>query len=189
MLTINTLRKWSGNIDVQTTYEANEQKVNEIFALTLALGSNEYTSTQRDELITIAEQCPITGGPKPVYMARGMLRLKGVIVSSLIDCTKEKEDKANDRARVTNDTQFDFAVNIYPNPAIDDIIVTYSFYEKVDRELVIYDFMGRMIKSYSLEKNKGKIIVEQKGLSSGVHLFAIRSNGRSIYTEKVIIQN
>lgn len=75
-----------------------------------------------------------------------------------------------------------------PNPFSDKTTIEYQLPDKLKvASLVIYDLNGRSIATYGIS-NKGSIDFNANGLSNGTYAYAIIANGKSIATQKMIIQ-
>jgi hypothetical protein len=73
---------------------------------------------------------------------------------------------------------------LYPNPANDQIGIGYT---GTASELRIFDLLGKEIKKLPLKE--GTTIVETASLVNGLYFFNIVSGGRTLVSEKVLIQH
>ncbi len=77
-----------------------------------------------------------------------------------------------------NDIALDTAINMYPNPAKNNVTFANSSNIQLEKA-VIYDISGRLIDTFNLSNMQGEKIVDISGLSSGVYLVQITGEGSS----------
>jgi len=75
-----------------------------------------------------------------------------------------------------------------PNPFSNNTTIEYQLPENVDNaSLVISDLTGKIISTYTISE-KGTVQFDANGLDSGIYLYAIIANGKSIASQKMVIQ-
>ena len=81
-----------------------------------------------------------------------------------------------------NDQSFEFSkVNIYPNPANEQVVITW---ENVDAESVkIYSFQGRIVENVHVSKKSTTQVIDISKLNSGVYFIKV---GKS--TKKLVVK-
>jgi Secretion system C-terminal sorting domain len=102
--------------------------------------------------------------------------------------------KYNNRVRMVYNPQLSIPkepaqvahVDIYPNPAKNEIIIEYNFDSNEDGVLQIADMMGRLLitKNLSIQKQKEGIDIEH--LSQGVYLYRVVQGGVQISAGRII---
>ena len=89
------------------------------------------------------------------------------------------------------DSPVDIATfNIYPNPAVDQVSVTFELKSKERVVIEMVDISGRIVKSTDLGKKDAGIYQERinvEGLTSGMYLLNIRTDNGSV-TKKLFVQ-
>lgn len=79
-------------------------------------------------------------------------------------------------------------VNIYPNPASHFISITYELGNPSRTyQIVVYDVMGRALKSRMLMQKSDRVQVELNGFDPGIYVCALMSDTRIICTKKFIV--
>ena len=96
---------------------------------------------------------------------------------------RNNEDKlfANDRIVVST---------IYPNPADDFAEVEYSLAPSVnDAKLTFYNVIGLEVKAVELPKDEKKVRIVTRDMNSGVYLYQLSVDGKSLVTKKMFIKH
>jgi hypothetical protein len=82
-----------------------------------------------------------------------------------------------------------YSLQLHPNPFTTQAIVQYALPDgSKNATLIIYDIMGRKLNSYALNNTTGEITINANTLSSGVYLYSLVANGKTIATKKMVIQ-
>ena len=82
--------------------------------------------------------------------------------------------------------QGDLMFKIYPNPNDGKWMLEYEL-EVEKGEFKLFDLTGKYIETIELYKEVHKVEIEKQDLSSGIYLFKINSNNRTIYNGKIVI--
>ncbi|MCX6258354.1 MAG: T9SS type A sorting domain-containing protein [Bacteroidia bacterium] len=77
--------------------------------------------------------------------------------------------------------------SVTPNPFTDKAYINMGSKYKVDEEILIFDFSGRVVRTYD-HINSDKIEIDRNGLSSGVYFISVRNNSGIIYINKLVAQ-
>ena len=91
---------------------------------------------------------------------------------------------------ITSESNNDFKLDIYPNPAKDKITISY-YIEKANNIVVeLYDIHGNRIQQYSSKSSSGKQSTElfMKDYDSGIYFIKLNTGNKSVI-KKVIILN
>lgn len=81
-----------------------------------------------------------------------------------------------------------YAVSIYPNPAIQNTNLSWNISEKLDNcKIYIYSIAGKLIHTYDIQANEGKLTIETGNLSDGVYFYSLENKGEQKSTDKFII--
>ncbi|MBY0424978.1 MAG: PKD domain-containing protein, partial [Cytophagales bacterium] len=82
------------------------------------------------------------------------------------------------------------ALNLYPNPASDEVLLQFDRVVLNDRNWVIYDALGASVLTGKIEAGYNQSIVATSKLASGWYvLVVLPENGRAAVTKKLIIQH
>jgi hypothetical protein len=77
----------------------------------------------------------------------------------------------------------------YPNPVSDNLTINYSLDRNTDNVRIdVYDVVGQIIRTYALSSSEGQLKVNVDGINSGVYFYAIKVDGETIKTERVIVK-
>jgi len=85
----------------------------------------------------------------------------------------------NDRIQVSH---------VYPNPASDFVDIDYQFFGNQDLRVSFYNVLGEQIKEYSLDRDLRTIRIPLRDFSSGMYLYQLSIDGRSVATKKLIVR-
>ncbi|NNC85830.1 MAG: T9SS type A sorting domain-containing protein, partial [Bacteroidia bacterium] len=165
------------------TIEVNTQEVNDIYLNTLAEGITEFSTSQENSLFSIANQCPLEGGAA-VFMARSMYYL--------IDRTAHYDDRwlCLQEGIILREQNVDISsnnFNVYPNPANNELTVTYSIEEEETTIFELYDGIGKKLIRSTLDKNDNTIIIDVSNIKNGIYFYKIVSNNKNVKNGKIII--
>ncbi|MBK9730653.1 MAG: T9SS type A sorting domain-containing protein [Chitinophagaceae bacterium] len=154
--------------------------INSILLSTIAIEDFTLGSTEIDDLLEIASQCPFTGGPA-VYEARELLFLSG-------DATTFDDAELCDTSsspKYSNETDLHFS--LYPNPAATFINIMCPETFQVNTFIIIEDLSGRRLKREQLtaELNVKQISIEN--LSAGLYLVKIERNDVDLFNQKLVL--
>lgn len=100
-------------------YQTNEKSANNLFLNTIAQGSSTFDAQQTETLLSIAGQCPLSGG-RGVHYARSLYQL--VTDSTFVDiCDAGSE-------RIASGLQPDLeeegsGIRVFPNPVSGELLV------------------------------------------------------------------
>ncbi|MBX7242016.1 MAG: T9SS type A sorting domain-containing protein [Bacteroidia bacterium] len=160
------------------------QKINEIYFSTIAREIYTFTPTQLQQIIDIANQCPLAGGTA-VYKARGLWSTVNDSLffddTGVCNALGMSMRKAQTEAKLTKDKPM-----IYPNPANQTLNIYCPEIKDAGTQLIFYNLMGQKVHSSAIEKTHQQITLT--GLRSGIYLVQIVSGQSILLTEKLIIE-
>lgn len=111
------------------------------------------------------------------FTTAGGLSTSAVSVIMPIGCTKLGTQSFNEIQKV----------NVYPNPFNSHINVDINdSFDINNTSIVLYDSIGKEVKNASVKEKS--FLLETNNLSSGIYLYKIISNGRTIQTGKLIAE-
>lgn len=82
------------------------------------------------------------------------------------------------------------SLSAYPNPMSGSSVLTYDFtsvQSYCEAHILLYDVMGKEVKSIELKNNKGQIILNKGSLANGTYFYSLVVDGTKLKTEKLII--
>ncbi len=77
---------------------------------------------------------------------------------------------------------------LYPNPATEHVVVEYDLQGAERGEVLVRDPLGRTVHAMRVQERKGQFVLAMQAFSSGIYMLELRSGGRSIQVEKLIVQ-
>lgn len=178
----------SQNAAVTTTavYETNERTVNDIFLNTVAQGIFDFTSSQKDSLDVIANQCPKMGG-SVVYEARALYQL--IEEKNYNDqdiCFPSHSALVNGTGHDVNTASLPM-VSIYPNPAGDEMVVALGENVMADR-VEIVSLSGQPVLVRNIGEPLHKVTLPIGDIPVGIYFVELKNGNRRVSTEKLVIQ-
>jgi hypothetical protein len=86
----------------------------------------------------------------------------------------------NDRVQVSH---------VYPNPAIDYAEIDFQINAGVqDVKVTFYNILGQEIKEISLERDQRNVRIPMRDFNSGMYMYQLSIDGRSVATKKLIVR-
>jgi hypothetical protein len=153
-------------LNVENDITANTKLLNEIYFSTFGKGIYTFTDTQLQLLKTIAIQCPVSGGPS-VYGARSLL-------SGCYDTTYDDSDiclQAGILKSLQNPVMVNEQIqyNFYPNPASENLTITWNIPLDEQAELNLYNTTGQRIFTQRILLKNTAVNIDISGMSSGIY--------------------
>jgi hypothetical protein len=182
------LQTENGLLPSPESYQQNENIMNDIYLKTVAKHSINFSPEQISNLEDIAYQCPLSGG-KAVYQARS--------IYSIINPQASYNDKAlcleegllyrQGTTHVEENKDLEPSIHLYPNPATDQVHLTWEGLDAGMGELWIWDNMGRLKQrqTIDLSQRKGLDIVTES-LSEGIYHLQLHCK-QGIFPKKLIL--
>jgi hypothetical protein len=79
---------------------------------------------------------------------------------------------------------------ISPNPANDVASIAYSFSTKpTDAQLIVYNMIGEMVASYSINQRQGQIRIQARDLNSGIYFCSLMHEGKKLETKRLVVNH
>jgi hypothetical protein len=85
----------------------------------------------------------------------------------------------NDRIQVSH---------AYPNPASDFLDIDYQVVGNQELRLGFYNVLGEQVKEYTLDRDQKTLRISLRDFSSGMYLYQLIVDGRSVATKKIIVR-
>lgn len=178
------------------TIETNHKALNRL-RLTVTLANvDTLTEGQVDSLKIIARQCPNIGG-KPVFHARIWLRSVGVdsldnvdtcdvirlVIpdSMLIDTLEERKVPTvhDELARLS----------VYPNPAQDQLTVSYDLTGCGGVKASVISLDGRTVREMAHDSERGEFAIDLTDIPSGLYLLKLEGRDGTQRVVKFVVNN
>ena len=84
-----------------------------------------------------------------------------------------------------------FKLSAYPNPYTNTTIINYDFSgikEFSKANIVVFDMMGKVVKTIDLKGNQGNVTMDRAKMSAGVYFYSLMVDGSRLKTEKLVVQ-
>jgi hypothetical protein len=138
-------------------------------------------------LLSIANQCPLAGGPA-VYWARGIYEMvvPGIVYNDDSVCTTVSNERrgvdANSNSVLANNPVESESIITYPNPTdgIFNIEVENTYLNAIAQ---IYDVLGKVVFEQKITNVKSTL--DLSSLNKGTYIISIRSEAGNIYRNKI----
>ena len=183
-------------------YVQNEKWINSMFFKLWVLpgGNDSITPEEIEQINTLAVQCPYLAGngvykarslntmfyPSKTYNDLNICNYNGVYKngSGLFD---EEERIIDSLKNVNNIAETGNKIKVYPNPAHDQITVSYKIGEQDNAELVLEDMWGRVLQRINLPSSAKVVNTRLNNLPSGVYVYKYNINNHTSETGKLVI--
>lgn len=79
--------------------------------------------------------------------------------------------------------------NAYPNPSTGEVKIDYTTGKSQGQvaTLRLYDFLGREVKTVSLKRSSGSIMLDINNLQAGIYFYSLEVAGRIVATKRLIV--
>ncbi len=168
---VNTL----GTVFAETQSAANLKAFYSIMLQSMVVG-NAMTTTMHQDMVGIAEQCPISGGPA-VYMARHLLAGENLNLSA---CESNRE-----RTGEALGTRMDMAVLPNPSTGIFQVLLA-SEYVGQRISVQVLNQLGQLVHQQESIFEQ-QIRIDLSNTPNGLFLLKVSANNRTVGTEQLIL--
>ncbi|MDQ3049345.1 MAG: T9SS type A sorting domain-containing protein [Bacteroidota bacterium] len=165
------------------TIASNEQLINEIYFSTISRDIYEFTSQQISVLLSIAVQCPMSGGnsvmnaralyalvdPDKHYNDRDLCMLDGILLRQTASTTNKRK------------------CIVFPNPANNYATLSYQLENDSPGVLEIFNHVGQKLSRYNLNANETNFIFSIVDITPGVYYLRIQQDNNVIDNLKFVI--
>jgi hypothetical protein len=86
-----------------------------------------------------------------------------------------------------NEFEVKNSVKLYPNPAVDNLVISYEMPLNANGKLIITDILGKEILNTNITGNKSNYVVDVSNYQNGVYLSTLLVNNKKITTKKFIV--
>jgi hypothetical protein len=85
----------------------------------------------------------------------------------------------NDRIQVSH---------VYPNPASEFVDIDYQVAGNQEFRVSFYNVLGEQVKDFNLDRDQRTLRISLRDFSSGMYLYQLSIDGRSVATKKLIVR-
>jgi hypothetical protein len=82
----------------------------------------------------------------------------------------------------------DVTVKIFPNPFSASAHISFNYFERTEKTLVLYDLLGQEIKKITIPESAYSATIERGDLSSGVYLYKLFDKQKVLAGGKIIVR-
>lgn len=176
---INTALFDNSLVQSSKLVEQNEKLINTIYLETIAQGIYELNANQAASVLSIAEQCPYSGG-SAVYRARVLYQLvdKNMEYNDFSTCLAQGYFRKShpENSQINDSTSELVKFGISPNPAKNEATVYYENKFKEVSFLEICNLSGKKIDSFELPQDGTTVKLNTSFYENGVYLVKILSS-------------
>lgn len=108
------------------------------------------------------------------------------IVNTPVERRLIEENTNNDKYLFYNDRIQ--VSHVYPNPASDFVDIDYQVSGSQDLRVSFYNVLGEQVKEYILDRDQRTMRISLRDFSSGMYLYQLSIDGRSVATKKLIVR-
>ena len=180
LFTLDSIRLLINNTVVMDSCLAILNTVNKVRLNQIEIDSISFQEIQT--LIPIAESCPEYSGDG-VYIARGLLSMY------LSDDFPTFEDcvSGSIEPRSINKKAYDQKLTIFPNPATDQITVSFNLKDNESGKLIILDIAGNQIYMKNISNDIDELKIGTNIYSSGIYIVKYISDTGKEDIRKLVI--
>ncbi|MBK8966673.1 MAG: T9SS type A sorting domain-containing protein [Lewinellaceae bacterium] len=176
-------------IEAITQMQLNEQIVNQLYLEKAVWGNFNWTISEKNNLDTIANQCPTLGGDA-VFRARTMLDAAGYWEFYNDDslCQISSSRPVVQMASPQNQTG---RISIFPNPATDRIVIQSTEPWAEQAIILITDMVGNQLiqrQGREVLDSSGQGIISLSGLPPGLYFVHVLVQGKNSPVSKKIVK-
>jgi len=147
---------------------------NEIYAYNSALTSNNQWEQFSVDLTSVATQS----------ISRFVLFLDQTVVNW--DMYYLDDLNLSSTTSLVQDINDSEVINVYPQPAIDNLYIDIKLSNNEVNRLDLYDIQGKVLLSTVVNQNSNNVSLDVSGLNSGIYFVKVQSKD-NLYTKKVQI--
>jgi hypothetical protein len=180
----------NSSIQTDSTYDANERFVNDLFLSTVAQGNLPDNELEIEQLWSIATQCPLKGGDA-VFRARSIYRLFDPLIYFPDDslCQSDSLELRQPLKPEKELPEPELAYRLFPNPSTGQA-PQISFSKVLSQPAIVQVFRasGRMISDLSIQSGVQHTTITNTTLQPGVYVCIITlSDGERLPVERFVV--
>jgi len=120
-----------------------------------------------------------SGGMPDPFGTSSLANYRYSIYCTYITSSSDEIKPMNEPLKINSSYRNEEEVLIYPNPAYDEVTVTWKNNYKDRLALTIYDLHGRPVKTLQVEPDVNEIYVDLSDIRYGIYLFELKESGNS----------
>ncbi|MCF8296807.1 MAG: T9SS type A sorting domain-containing protein, partial [Saprospiraceae bacterium] len=191
---INLAKSLNNALNTTNKMDSCFKVFNTIFLNSIVGDSNVLLSnSEENSLKALAQKCPFEYGPS-VYSAREVLRQLGdttywLNICEYNDTTSNLEYSYynGDGKNPNNQEQEELEIQLFPNPAKNQLTFICTIPEEQSGELKIYDVTGGFIAKYNLNEGNNKLLINTEKYNAGIYFYYVKINGAIKANDKIVI--
>lgn len=173
----------NSNITPTTLMQNNEKRVDHYLMNKIAQDDLEFTPNEQAEILSIASQCPLSGG-KAVFVAQGIYRLihEEYVFDYTVVCAAEGYyRKAHTKPSIHSLSY------IKPNPSSDRAVLFYNNINENNLKVMVYNAMNEILYSTTLDPNQFEHSFDVGGFTNGIYYYTIVSEVKTVSNGKFAV--
>lgn len=150
---------------------------------------NQLSTAQKESITTLAEKGIGQGGQR----ARNLLCWwygthcePNWTLPTITNSSARGAEKLDEQKRQV----VDGALNLFPNPATNQLMITYKFDEVMDNlvEIQVYDMLGRMVYQQNANSSESNLSLNIENWAQGMYEVRIAHSGKQLATQRLLVQ-
>ncbi|WMW78350.1 T9SS type A sorting domain-containing protein [Flavobacterium sp. 20NA77.7] len=150
----------------------------------LALGFNSYCQQLHHEMISSQGGSSVTSSG---HLVRYTVGQQSVIGTSTNGYVVQQGFQQSNWGRIVSENTISVVTTVYPNPFVDLVKFSFSSSPGSTIDILVFDILGRLVHSESVQNDSNLISLDLKKLSSAEYLVKL-SSGSYIHSAKIIKQ-
>jgi Secretion system C-terminal sorting domain len=148
------------------------------------------TEAQWEYIAGIAGQCPAAYGTG-VYKARDLYHTysAGLLYNDNVLCNANGNKNYDANEGETDSPITSGWVNVFPNPAHNNVNITYMCSGTKDGVIELYDIMGKLVSSSVLLYSSHDATINVSNMASGMYIYKAKLDGCGVVTGKIQINH
>jgi hypothetical protein len=148
-------------------------------------GYNEIDTSLQESLLSMvsASDGEIKTLSRNILLSKNMISYSEPFIFPDPNLKSTKNKKHNSILTIT-----DNSLKLYPNPALNYVIVDYSLEKSASRQNIrIVDMSGRKCYDQVIDRPRGFILMSITDLSDGIYILQICQNDKPVISKKLVI--
>ena len=75
-------------------------------------------------------------------------------------------------------------ISAFPNPANEELNITYSLHDVKNPEITIYNILGQSLKTISIDSPQGSTTINTNTLNEGMYFYVLQANGQRLTSSR-----
>jgi len=180
---LSQLFQFNNTIQTNAIYEQNQREVNQIMLQKMLANDWSFSTTEREQIETIANQCPFYGG-EGTYRARALKaiydldRYEDEAICNQVATIRTQSYPGNEWERVS----------LFPNPASDRITLLVSGEDEGINEIEIFTMEGKLVMMENVKSVNEEISFSIHHLERGMYYAKVYLSDGRVVSKKFMKQ-